>query len=64
MSDDVSYDFRMSRQEFEEVITKVLYDNPDVNDVALRFDMIELFVVHEDRAIVRHYINAGFKEEI
>jgi len=63
MSNDVAYDYRMSRDEFEEVITKVLYDNPDVIDGTLRFDMIELFVVHDNRAIVRHHINAGFKED-
>ena len=63
MLDDVVYDYRMSRDEFEEVITKVLYDNPDIADALLRFDMIELFVVHDNRALVRRHINAGFKED-
>lgn len=62
ITDEAEHDYRMSRKEFEDVIYQVMLRNPEVIDSYLRPDTIELFVMHESRAILKHHIDAGVKE--
>ena len=60
--DEAEHDHRMSRKEFEDVIYQVMLRNSEVIDCYLRPDTIELFVMHESRAILKHGIDVGVKE--
>lgn len=45
----------ITRKEFEYVCEQVLIDNiDDLYDVSIRPDMIEVFVIRNDRAIIKH----------
>lgn len=56
---DETYDKRITVEDFEEVLHEVIYNNDDVVDKSIRPDLIELYVVGDNRAIVKHTQNSG-----
>lgn len=56
----------MERDDFERMSMSYLAENPDICNCAVRFDVVAITVVGEDRAMIRHHINAmsyGLSEE-
>lgn len=56
----------MQRDDFERMSMSYLAENPDICNCAVRFDVVAITVVGEDRAMIRHHINAmsyGLSEE-
>lgn len=48
----------ISISDFEGIAISWLKDNPDINDVPIRFDTISMKVFSSNRALIRHAINA------
>ena len=56
----------MEREDFERMSMNYLAENPGICNCAVRFDVVAITVVGEDRAMIRHHINAmscGLSEE-
>ena len=56
----------MERDDFERMSMSYLAENPDICNCAVRLDVVAITVVGEDRAMIRHHINAmnyGLSEE-
>lgn len=56
----------MERDDFERMSMSYLAEKPDICNCAVRFDVVAITVVGEDRAMIRHHINAmsyGLSEE-
>lgn len=51
---------KVSREDFEQVAIDwfAKHDDADMLDVPVRFDVLSLKVLCEDRALVRHHVNA------
>lgn len=63
VGDDMSNHMsRMKRDEFEDMIQKFFYQEHDPIEAAIRYDTLELFILHDDRAIVRHRVNAELED--
>lgn len=56
---DEEHDNRIDVKQFEEVLHEVVYSSDDVLDKSIRPDLIEMYVVGGNKAIVKHTINAG-----
>lgn len=52
----------MKREDFEDLMYKFFLHNNKYIDVPVRYDIIELFVVQEDRALIRHAVNARLED--
>ena len=49
---------KIARSDFEVAAAAWLAAHPDEADVKVRFDLIDMLVVSESRALLRHHINA------
>lgn len=57
----------MSRKEFEEVALKFFMSHIDMVDVCIRHDIIDVHVIRDDRAFIRHHVDIlkeGFDVDI
>ena len=60
---DLSTEFpKVERSVFEKAIYEYFSENPDIQDMAIRYDTIEVFVINTSRALIRHHIKAGFSD--
>lgn len=63
VDDDMSNHMsRMKRDEFEDMIHKFFYQEHDPVEASIRYDTLELFVIKDDRAIIRHRVNAELED--
>lgn len=53
----------ISRKMFEDVMCKYMADVDEAIEAGLRYDMIEINVLADHRAIIRHVVNAPFEGE-
>lgn len=61
--EDMSTKFpTMKRDVFEDIIHKFFMQEHEPVDVPVRHDTIELFICGENRAIVRHHVNAELED--
>ncbi len=47
-----------SRRAFERVAAAYLAERPGIPEGAVRFDVVSMLVLSEDRALIRHHVNA------
>ena len=52
----------LKREVFEDVIRKFFMQEHEVIDVPVRYDTIELLVLPNNRAIIRHHVNAELED--
>lgn len=52
----------LSRDVFEVAIRKFFMQEHEAIDVSVRYDTIELLVLPNERALVRHHVNAGLED--
>lgn len=52
----------MSRDRFEHVIAKWFAECDEVIECPIRFDIIHVTVIKDDRAIIRHHVNADLED--
>ena len=63
VDDDMSNHMsRMKKDEFEDMIYKFFYQEHDPVEAPIRYDTLELFVVKDDRAIIRYRVNAELED--
>jgi hypothetical protein len=53
---------KMARKEFESIISEVVAEGELDTLGHFRYDTIELFIVRNDRGIIRHHLDAGIVE--
>ena len=52
----------MKRETFEDVIHKFFLQEHEPVDVSVRYDVIRLTICGNDRALIRHHVNAGLED--
>ena len=51
-------DWAIDRKEFERLAAAYFAEHPELADCAVRADMASILVLSNDRAIIRHHVNA------